>query len=101
MKNEVMDAFAQEHLSVNRSGGAASANKFARERTDDWDNPSSRARTVSGKQVISRLSAWAKRNYNVSFGPETIASEMHARELPPEIAEVVTAIHEGEHFHNS
>jgi len=98
MKDDVSDAFAQEQLSVDRSGGAAAANKFARARIADWDSAKARARMVSGKQVISRLSSWAKRKYNVSFGPETIASEIRKEEIPNELAEVVTAIHDGEHF---
>jgi hypothetical protein len=96
MKNQVLDAFAQEHLSVDRSGGAAAANKFGRERIGNWHNSKARARIVGGKDVISKLSSWAKRKYDVSFGPETIASEMHKQEVPSELAEVVTAIHDGE-----
>jgi hypothetical protein len=98
MKDAVTDAFSQEHLSVDRAGGVAAANKFAREQLKRWNSPGIRSCIVSGKDVISRLSAWSKRKYNVSFSPETIASEMVRDEIPLELTECVTAIHDGEHF---
>lgn len=98
MKETVLDALAQEHLSINRAGGVAAANKFARERMQDWATPEARLQLVCGKDVLSKLSNWAKRNYNVCFAPEAIASEMQRSEVPSELAQIVTAIHEGEHF---
>ncbi len=98
MKETALDAFAQEHLSVDRSGGVGAANKFARERIKGWRSAETRSSLVSGKEVISRLSKWAKGAYNVSFGPETIAAELSEQEIPSELSEVVTAIHDGEHL---
>lgn len=98
LRDTVLDAYAQEYLSRDRSGGVTAANRFAREQIEEWKNAKSRLSMVSGKEVISRLSDWSKRKYNVSFAADTIASELKRSEIHEELSATVIAIHDGEHF---
>jgi len=98
LKDTVLDAFAQECLARDRSGGVAAANRLAREQMAHWKDPNARLALVSGKEVIARLSDWSKRKFNVSFAPDAIASEMRRSEVPEELSTIITAIHDGEHF---
>ena len=99
MKDGVFDAFSQEHLSADRSGGVATANKLARTHLAGWNDPAKRLRIVSGKAVLSELSRWSKEEYDVSFNAQTVAAAMEDYEVPNELARIVTAIHDASIFH--
>lgn len=93
MEEVVFDALSAELLARDRSLGAGGANKEARkiikerkERGNDF------LMLVSGKTLISALSRWSQDEFDVSFNPVSIATELRVTELHREIVSVVTAI---------
>jgi hypothetical protein len=99
LRDEVFDAFAAEVLAEDRRLGAGGANKKARERmAERWTTPEARSFTASGKQILGRMSAWAHVNYGVSLSAVTIAREMVASEIPPELRDVLSSIENGKPF---
>ncbi len=92
-KDVVLDAIANEHWLRNRAGGLTAANREARRIVNPiWANPDDRLRLVSGKAVLSALSAWSQVNFGVSFGVNAIAQEMTLAEIDPEVKALLTAI---------
>jgi len=89
LKDYTDDTYAQEFYNLNKAKGIKSANKHAREIVDNmWGNIEGKLSVVSGKKVVSNLSAWSQENYGVSCGANAIAYEMNADELHPEIINV-------------
>ncbi len=93
LKNQTIDCFSQEFHSEERSKGIASANKKARELVENsWSTITKRLNVVSGKKIISKLSSWSSENYGVSFGANTLLSEIRLSELEKEILHVINSI---------
>ena len=93
LKDDTFDAVANEWLLRNRAGGVSNANKVARSYVDGlWQDLASRLRIISGKTMLSALSAWSQKEYGVSFGPYTIATALRREELAEEVVEVVNRI---------
>jgi hypothetical protein len=96
LKHETIDTLAQNYFNLNRGLGLANANQRARSRVDPaWLTRDGRLGIVSGKEMLSRLSAWSQDNYSVSFGPLALAQQIRAFEIASELAEVVRNIHLG------
>jgi hypothetical protein len=73
------------------------ANKAARELLKKrWENE--RLHLVSGKALLSRLSAWAQQEYTVSIGAMGLARAFRTAEIPQEMAGIITSIEEGTPF---
>ena len=93
LKDDTFDAFANEGLLRNRAGGIRQANRRARSFVNQsWKDSASRLSIVSGKAMLSGLSAWSKRKYGVSFAPYTVAAELRAEELADEALGVIRRI---------
>lgn len=96
LKHVTIDALAQNYFNVNRNLGLPSANQRARIRAENaWHDRQGRLGLVSGKEMLSRLSAWSQQYYNVSFGPLALAQQIRAFELAPEVTHVIQCIHMG------
>ncbi|NQT82118.1 AAA family ATPase [bacterium] len=92
-RNAITDAMAAELFNSDRKGGLTKANRGARKVVDEaWATGEGRLSLVSGKKVISALSAWSDKRYGASFGAATLARELSANEIPEEVRRVVTSI---------
>ena len=69
--------------------------KVQREVDSQWDDLNTALSFVSGKTVMSKLSARCKQHYNVSFSPQQIASAMLNNEIDTEIEQFLYLIKEG------
>ncbi|MFO0832004.1 MAG: AAA family ATPase [Phycisphaerales bacterium] len=99
LRDAVFDSLSHEYLIRDRGAGVHGANKKARERIDQaWATLAGRLGIVSGKDLVSELSAWSKKNYGVSFGPLRIARELKGDEVASEVKAVVRAIEKGHAF---
>jgi hypothetical protein len=97
-KDTVMDGFANEFLAQDRAAGLARANSRARELLANWDEYETRLALAPGKALLSKLSNWAKTEFDASFNAPMLAGVFYPAEVPPEIRGVLTAIIEGESF---
>jgi hypothetical protein len=96
LKHDTIDALAQHYYNQDKSAGIATANKRARIRADSaWRTADGRFSIISGKEVLSRLSAWSKEKYGVSFGALAVAQQIRATELADEVVEVIRRINFG------
>lgn len=99
LKEDTADKLAHEIHIHNKANGIGYANKHARAKLDIvWQTREGRLSVVSGKDVLSKLSAWSKDKYNVSFGVSTISGEMRADDLADEIVKVLQAIETASNF---
>ena len=96
LKHETIDSLAQNYFNQDRALGLANANQRARVRADTaWLTREGRLSLVSGRELLSRLSAWSQEHYGVSFGRSGLAQQIRAFELAHEVAEVIKSIHLG------
>jgi hypothetical protein len=69
------------------------ANKLAREAVKlMWSDEEKRLQLVSGKELLARLSEWAKAKYGVSFGSVAILRHFRTAEVPAEMRTVLEAV---------
>lgn len=93
LKDDTFDKFANERWLRNRAGGVRNANKRARSYVNDlWEDLAGRLEIVSGKAMLSALSAWSQKEYGVSFGPYGVAMALRVEELADEVVQVVRQI---------
>ena len=93
MRHDVYDAVANEFLLRDKRSGLTVANQSARERLDPiWSDPAKRLDRVSGKDLVSKLSGWARQQCGVSFGALRLARELTRGEVDPEVVKVIRAI---------
>ncbi|MCC4770056.1 AAA family ATPase [Methanosarcina sp. DH2] len=59
-----------------------------------WKSIDGKLTLVSGKEVLSRLSAWSQAEYHVSLNSTKIAKEMKKEEILPEMKDVIQVIEE-------
>lgn len=96
-KDTVQDAMATSILNGDRKLGVGGANKAAREELKThWDKE--KLRQVSGKALLSRLSAWAQTEYGVSIGAVTLARAFKPSEIPQEVQTIMASIQEATAF---
>lgn len=92
MQDLVLDNLANEIL-IRERCALQHANQRARQIVlQAWADPATRLELVPGKEMISRLSDWAQRNFGVSLNAGAIASSMRAEEIPEEMRSVLSAI---------
>lgn len=97
LRESVFDSLSHEYHVRDRGAGVHGANKRARERIESaWATPAGRVGIVSGKELLSRLSEWAKKTYGVSFGALRLAKELQSHEISSEMRAVVRAIELGQ-----
>jgi len=93
LKDQTIDCYSQEFHNEEKSKGIALANKKARTLVESfWETISERLCVVSGKQTISKLSAWATEVYGVSLGANTLLNEIQLNELDQELVDVIKSI---------
>ena len=63
-----------------------------------WITQAGRLASVSGKEVVRRLSHWAKTEYGVSFSATRLATEITSDEIDEEVKTVLAAIESGSDF---
>lgn len=97
-KETVLDGIAAGLMAKDHGLGAG-ANKLARAQLAPmWKDPDNRLQLVSGKSLLSKISAWSQTQFGVSFGANAVAKKFRTNELPEEVVSVVRAIEEGEAF---
>ena len=93
-KDTVLDGMATLQ---DRKLGVGGANKAARELlAARWTH--GRLHAVSGKALLSPLSAWAQEQYGVAIGAMALARAFRASELAQELRDIITNIEEGTPF---
>jgi hypothetical protein len=98
LKDEVFDNLCTE-FATNKALAAGTANKKARERLiTAWATFDGRISIVSGKQMVSALSAWSQKKFGASFNATKLASSLQETEIHPEIRAVVEAVENHEPF---
>jgi hypothetical protein len=96
LRDEALDGLATEIHARNRGLGAGGANKKARQILRQREaEDGNLIHVVSGKQMLSKLSAWAQAEFNVSINPLGLARELLRDEIPTEIQFVLRTIEEG------
>src|SRR6266852_275393 len=88
-----MDALATELYVLHKAGGVAPANRLARERVEKaWQTFEGKISLVSGKQVLSKLSAWSQSSYGVSVSSVRVAAGFNEADILEEVVDVLRAI---------
>ncbi len=97
LKDETHDLISEEYIRRHRPKNAApEGNRYARgELRAKWTSLSGKLEIVSGKAVLSQISAWAQRNYGVSLNAYVLAKTMLADELDAELVAVMTDLETG------
>jgi hypothetical protein len=96
LRQDTIDNFAHEFHNDNRAHGVQRANKKARDHVEaTWATREGRISIVSGKELISSLSNWAKLKYHASFGISALIAEIGADELDREVLDVMHAFETG------
>lgn len=99
LRNDVQDAVGTEYLARDRASGLKAANRAARQYIEPaWQTPEGRLSRVSGKAILTALSAWSQSEFGVSFGANTILAQMQPNEVDAEMRRVVRSIEEGQPF---
>jgi len=99
LRDGALDALATEFSCLDRSLGVAGANRKAREfRASRLASGAAESDLVSGKEILSRLSAWAQERWGASFGPLRVARSIRPGDLAPELKHVVETIERGDRF---
>ncbi|MGA2809608.1 MAG: AAA family ATPase [Terracidiphilus sp.] len=98
-RRSIEDGFASALVQANRKLDLITANRSARDKVEKmWQSEDARFAIVSGKAVLSELSKWTQKEFDLAFGPPAIARQMAQSELPAELAGVIRAIEEGSSF---
>jgi hypothetical protein len=98
LKGSTLDKIAELEVGANR-GRVQEAMRTARQRLDAaWRARETRWGIVSGKEIWSRLSAWAQREFETSISVVAVARSIHASEIPREMASVLSSIERGHRF---
>ena len=96
LRDETQDALATELHASDRAGGVPRANRLARERVEQaWRTFDEKIALVSGKAMLSGLSAWSQATYGVSLSAARLAASVGGGDVPREVAEVLTGIEGG------
>jgi hypothetical protein len=99
LRNEAFDATSAEILTENRALGPVNANREARLLIDlRIEALGGLQYVVSGKEMITRLSAWAQDAYVVSLNAGQIANELRPNEIHEHLAHVVRSIERQHRF---
>ncbi len=97
-KDTVIDGIAAE-IQKREKIDLVGANRRARERVADrWAEPEKRIALVPGKEVLSRVSEWSQKKWNVGFGTVTVAANMTPSEITGEVKAVIEAIESSQSF---
>jgi hypothetical protein len=99
LKDQTVDALADALIHRDKKSGLTVANTRARERVKAaWQSSESRLAIISGKELISRLSAWSQDAFGVSISVAKLAQELKTEEIATEVVDVLAAIENGKAF---
>jgi hypothetical protein len=90
-----MDAFHLEDRKIQPSTAAQRATQWVDQR---WTTLDEKLNLIPGKEALSRLSEWAREEFNASFGSVTVLRAFTRNEVPMEIAKVLEAIEQNVDF---
>jgi hypothetical protein len=97
-KDTVIDGLAAEIQKRERID-LVGANRRARDRiATAWAKPETRIALVPGKEVLSKISEWSQRKWDVGFGTATVAANMTRSEIVSEVKTVIEAIESSQAF---
>lgn len=98
-KNEVYDNFAESYYLEEKAKGQKTANEKTRKFLDlKWSNGQEPLHRVSGKTLLSSLSAWSKERFGVSFGIAAILRALRREDLSSEVVALISSIQSNEQF---
>jgi hypothetical protein len=99
LRRSVEDSIASAIVHDNRGIELATANKMARVRVEAaWQSEQTRQDIISGKEILSQISAWSQDEFGVALGPPAIARAMTRNDIPQEMLEVINALEDGTNF---
>lgn len=91
-KDDVTQGVAAEIMAEDRRLGAG-AFKIAQQRVNElWKTPEDRAKTVSGKQILAKLSEWSQHGYGAAFGAIGVCRKFARQDLDSEVTAVLDSI---------
>lgn len=98
-RRSIEDGCASALIQANRKLDVITANRSARDKVEKiWQSEDARLAVVSGKTLLSELSKWTQKEFDLAFGPPAIARQMTQSDIPAELAGVIRAIEEGSSF---
>jgi predicted ATPase len=93
MRKDVVHSIGSELQKQNRALEWGTVAKIAEARVDAaWVTQTGRWSIVPGKDLLGRLSAWSKQEFNVSFSSWKIARHLRPEEIDSELIKVLEAI---------
>jgi len=96
LKYQVVEALGTEfHNDIHGASFTAAKRSAEGITVEAWKSRDGRWGLVSGKEILSRLSAWAQVSRGVAFGAGGLLRALSAGEVPAEVAELVRAIDSG------
>ena len=84
-----MDSFHLEDRKIQPSTAAQRAADWVDQR---WGTIEEKLQLIPGKEALTRLSEWAGKEFNASFGSMTVLRGFTRNEVPAEIAKVLEAV---------
>jgi AAA15 family ATPase/GTPase len=91
LKQEVIDAYANEMHTKDKSKAISTINQMAREYVNTrWEMD--KYKLVSGKKVTASICKWVSDNFKVSINKFAIASEILRLEMPEELTDLINKI---------
>ncbi len=99
LRDETLDALANEIFDHNRALGLGGANKKAREilRQRETEN-GGLIYVVSGKQILAGVSGWAQKEFGTGISSVGLARELSLDEIPIEVRSILRSVEQGSHF---
>lgn len=95
LREDTEGAIADAYQQRNRQKSPSTAMKRARSIADEsWTDLTGKLAIVSGKRVLSLMSAWAQSNFKVMLNAPNIVRHMRPTDVADEMREVVQAIEE-------
>ena len=99
LKDETQDAITNQFYISDKRDGVAKASREARNIIKQiWKSEEGRLSVVCGKKVISELSSWSQRIYQVSLSAAKVARYTIKQEIPKEVVGVLKAIERRKSF---
>ena len=93
LRAEVTDGYGTQIQARDRRLAFSTARQHAEAIVDRaYQSRAERWAIISGKDALSRLSAWSQQHFGAGFGSERVARELSRAEIPAEIAGVIRAI---------
>lgn len=91
-KDDVTQGIAAEIWAEDRRLGPGSLRVAQQRVAALWKNPENRTRTVSGKQILAKLSEWCQHDYGVAFGAAGLCRKFAKNDLSSEVIAVLESI---------